>query len=63
MPMIKYFSSLGLVLKNYSDGLGHLIFTNVCLHCNQELVHSENKKMDFHDQEQANKQLVSLANP
>ena len=39
--MIKYFSSLGLVLKNYSDGLGHLIFTNVCLHCNQELVHSE----------------------
>jgi ComF family protein len=39
--MIKYFSGLGLVLKNYSDGLGHLIFTNVCLHCNQELVHSE----------------------
>ncbi|MEN9291363.1 MAG: hypothetical protein RLZZ357_1207 [Bacteroidota bacterium] len=39
--MIKYFSGLGLVLKNYSDGLGHLIFTNVCLHCNQELVLSE----------------------
>jgi ComF family protein len=39
--MIKYFSGLGLVLKNYSDGLGHLIFTNVCLHCNQELVYSE----------------------
>jgi ComF family protein len=40
--MIKYFSGLGLVLKNYYDGLGHLIFTNVCLHCNNELVHSEN---------------------
>jgi ComF family protein len=39
--MIKYFRSLSLVLKNYSDGLGHLIFTNVCLHCNHELVSSE----------------------
>jgi ComF family protein len=39
--MIKYFSGLGLVLKNYSDGLGHLIFTNVCLHCNNELILSE----------------------
>ena len=40
--MIKYFRNLSLVLKNYSDGFGHLIFTNVCLHCNQELVSTEN---------------------
>lgn len=39
--MIKYFRNLSLVLKNYSDGLGHLIFTNVCLHCNKELVSTE----------------------
>ncbi|MEN9744125.1 MAG: hypothetical protein RLZZ65_1930 [Bacteroidota bacterium] len=39
--MIKYFSNLSLVLKNYSDGLGHLIFTNVCLHCNNELTPTE----------------------
>ena len=40
--MIKYFRNLSLVLKNYSDGFGHLIFTNVCLHCNRELVSTEN---------------------
>lgn len=40
--MVKYFRNLSLVLKNYKDGLGHLIFTNVCLHCNQELVSAEN---------------------
>jgi len=39
--MIKYFRNLSLVLKNYSDGFGHLIFTNVCLHCNRELVSTE----------------------
>jgi len=39
--MIKYFRNFSLVLKNYSDGFGHLIFTNVCLHCNKELVSTE----------------------
>jgi ComF family protein len=39
--MIKYFRGLSLVLKNYSDGFGHLLFTNVCLHCNNELVQTE----------------------
>lgn len=36
--MNAYIQKLGLVLKNYSDGLGHLVFTNSCLHCNKELV-------------------------
>ena len=39
--MATYIQRLGLVLKNYSDGLGHLVFTNVCLHCNKELVAQE----------------------
>ncbi len=39
--MATYIQRLGLVLKNYSDGLGHLVFTNVCLHCNKELVSQE----------------------
>ena len=39
--MATYIQRLGLVLKNYSDGLGHLVFTNVCLHCNRELVREE----------------------
>jgi competence protein ComFC len=39
--MATYIKRLGLVLKNYTDGLGHLVFTNVCLHCNRELVHDE----------------------
>ena len=36
-----YIQKLGLVLKNYADGLGHLVFTNSCLHCNKELVLQE----------------------
>lgn len=36
-----YFQKLGFVLKNYTDGLGHLVFTNVCLHCNKELIVQE----------------------
>ena len=36
-----YIQKLGLVLKNYTDGLGHLVFTNSCLHCNKELVLQE----------------------
>jgi competence protein ComFC len=38
-----YSTVKGLVytLKNYSDGLGHLIFTNTCLHCQNELTFSE----------------------
>lgn len=39
--MTTYIQQLGLVLKNYTDGLGHLVFTNVCLHCNKELVQQE----------------------
>jgi ComF family protein len=39
--MATYIQRLGFVLKNYSDGLGHLIFTNVCLHCNKELIAQE----------------------
>ena len=39
--MATYIQRLGLVLKNYSDGLGHLVFTNVCLHCNKELIAQE----------------------
>ena len=39
--MATYIQKLGLVLKNYTDGLGHFIFTNVCLHCNKELVAQE----------------------
>jgi ComF family protein len=39
--MSTYIQKLGLVLKNYTDGLGHLVFTNVCLHCNKELVTQE----------------------
>lgn len=39
--MSTYIQKLGLVLKNYTDGLGHLVFTNVCLHCNKELVAQE----------------------
>lgn len=39
--MATYIQKLGLVLKNYTDGLGHLVFTNVCLHCNKELVAQE----------------------
>ncbi len=36
-----YIQKLGLVLKNYTDGLGHLVFTNSCLHCNKELALQE----------------------
>ena len=39
--MSRYIQKLGFVLKNYTDGLGHLVFTNVCLHCNKELVVQE----------------------
>ena len=39
--MTTYIQKLGFVLKNYTDGLGHLVFTNVCLHCNKELVVEE----------------------
>lgn len=39
--MATYIQKLGLVLKNYADGLGHLVFTNVCLHCNKELIAQE----------------------
>lgn len=39
--MAAYIEKLGFVLKNYVDGLGHIIFTNVCLHCNKELVQTE----------------------
>lgn len=39
--MATYIQKLGFVLKNYTDGLGHLVFTNVCLHCNKELVSQE----------------------
>jgi len=39
--MATYIKQLGFVIKNYSDGLGHLVFTNVCLHCNKELVVEE----------------------
>jgi competence protein ComFC len=39
--MATYIRKLGLVLKNYTDGLGHMLFTNVCLHCNKELISAE----------------------
>lgn len=39
--MALYIHKLGFVLKNYVDGLSHFVFTNVCLHCNKELVSEE----------------------
>ncbi|MEN9699236.1 MAG: hypothetical protein RLZZ301_434 [Bacteroidota bacterium] len=39
--MVNYFRQLGLVVKRYQDGLQHLVFTNVCLHCDQELSSTE----------------------
>jgi ComF family protein len=39
--MPQYIDKLGFVLKNYVDGLSHFVFTNVCVHCDKELITAE----------------------